>query len=98
MAAVVNLLRFKEPVEPAVFAGVERDLVPQMLAIKGFRGFHVVQTSDQEVILVILGDSVEVLDQIASEVGSPWMRANVVPLLAGPPERHIGPIIASSEP
>ncbi len=33
MAAVVNLLRFEKPVEPAVFAGAERDLVPQMRAI-----------------------------------------------------------------
>jgi hypothetical protein len=97
MAAVVNLLHFKEPLDPAVFARSERDLVQQMRAIEGFRGFHVIQTSEKDVILVILGDSVEVLDQIATEVGSPWMRANVVPLLAGPPERHIGPIVASSE-
>ncbi len=97
MPAVVNHLHFKEPVDPAVFARSERDLVPQMRAIEGFRGFHVVQSSEHDVILVILGDSIEVLDQIATEVGSPWMLANVVPRLDGPPQRRIGPIIASSE-
>jgi len=40
----------------------------------------------------------DALDQIATEIGSPWMRENVVPLPAGPPERHIGPNIASSGP
>lgn len=66
-----------------------------MRAIKGFRGFEVVQTSEHD---VILGDSVEVLDRIATEVGSPWMREHVVPLLDGPPQRHIGPSLASSRP
>jgi hypothetical protein len=96
MAAVVNLLRFKAPVDPAVFADAERALVPQMRAIEGFQDLYVVHTSDTEVVLVILGDTVEVLERVATEVGSPWMIANVVPLLAAPPERHIGPVIASS--
>jgi hypothetical protein len=69
-----------------------------MRAVKGFRGLEVIQTSEYDVILVILGENVEVLDQIATEIGSPWMRENVVPLLAGPPDRHIGPSIVSSGP
>jgi hypothetical protein len=39
-----------------------------------------------------------VIDRIATEVGSPWMREHVVPLLDGPPQRHIGPSLASSMP
>jgi hypothetical protein len=81
-----------------VFERAETDLVTQMRAVEGFRGLEVTQTSEHDVILVILGDSVEVLDQIATEIGSPWMRENVVPLLAGPPDRHIGPSIVSSGP
>jgi hypothetical protein len=61
-------------------------------------GRPVVQTSDHDVILIILGTTEEVLDRLATEVGSPWMVANVVPLLSGPPERHIGPVIASTDP
>jgi hypothetical protein len=30
-------------------------------------------------------------------VGSPWMRENVVPHLAGAPERHVGEVVASSD-
>jgi hypothetical protein len=47
-------------------------------------------------MLVIVGESAEAVERVATEVGSPWMRTNVVPLLASPPDRHIGPIIAST--
>jgi len=96
MAAVVNLLRFKDTVEPDLFPRAQRELTPQMRAIEGFQDFFAIQTSDTEVILLILGDDVDALNRLATEVGSPWMTANVVPLLAGPPDRHIGPTIASS--
>ncbi|HVT75710.1 MAG TPA: hypothetical protein VHD87_01675 [Acidimicrobiales bacterium] len=98
MAGVVNHLRFKEPVDPELFASAATELTAQMRAIEGFQGFHVIQTSETEVILVIFGDDVDVLNRIATEVGSPWMTAKVVPLLAGPPDRQIGPTIASSQP
>jgi hypothetical protein len=48
-------------------------------------------------ILIITGDTPEVLDRVASEVGSPWMVEHVVPLLASPPERHIGSLVATSD-
>lgn len=96
MAAVVNLLRFKDAVDPELFTKAERELTPQMRGIDGFQDFLVVQTAETEVILVILGDDVDVLDRVATEIGSPWMVANVLPLLAAPPERHIGPTIATS--
>ena len=67
-----------------------------MRAIEGFQGLDVVQISGTEVIFIIPGEPVEVLDQIPTEVGSRWMRPDVVPLLAGPPERDIAPVIASS--
>ena len=96
MAAVVNHLHFKDAVDPQLFAAAERDLIAQMRAIDGFQDLHVIQTSDRDVVLVVLADDVDTLNRLATEVGSPWMTANVLPLLASPPERHIGPTIASS--
>ena len=96
MAVVVNVLQFKEPVDPALFERAEVELGTAMRAIDGFEGFQVVHTGESEVVLLIFGDTVETLDRIASEVGSPWMVANVVPLLAAPPARHVGPVIASA--
>jgi hypothetical protein len=97
MHAVVNHLRFGEPIDPALFAGAKDDLAARMRAIGGFDAFHVIQTSDRDAILVIVAADAQTLDRIATEVGSPWMRANVVPLLVGPPERQLGPVIASTQ-
>jgi hypothetical protein len=96
-AAVVNHLHFKEPPNPELFSTAESDLTPLMKEIEGFRAFLVVQVGDDHAILLIVGDTPDALNRVATEVGSPWMIANVVPLLAAPPERHIGPIVASSE-
>ncbi len=71
--------------------------MPQARDIEGFREFHIVQVAPDHFILIITGDTAEVLDRLATEVGSSWMVANVVPLLASPPERHLGPIVATSD-
>lgn len=98
MHAVVNFLTFAEPIDPELFPSAERDLAAPMQAIPGFEGMKVVQTSETEAILLIFGDSGETLNRIATEVGSPWMVANVVPKLAGPPQRHLGAIVANITP
>lgn len=95
MHAVINHLRFKDPIDPALLIRAE-ELAPQMRRIEGFRGFSIVQVADDHAVLVIMGDDGEVLDRLATEVGSPWMRENVLPLLASPPQRHLGPVIASA--
>jgi hypothetical protein len=95
MHAVINTLRFKRSVDPALFMRAERELADQMRGLEGFQGFRVVQIADDQVVLVIFADTTEALDRMAAELGNTWMAANVAPLLAGPPERHIGPILAS---
>jgi hypothetical protein len=95
MHAVINTLRFKEPVDPALFERAERELADQVRAFEGFQGFRVVQVADDQVMLVIFAETAEALDRMASALGNTWMAANVAPLLAGPPERRIGPIIAT---
>jgi hypothetical protein len=96
-AVVVNHLHFREPPNPELFARAEQEVVPQARAIEGFRGLHIVQAAPNHFILIITGDNPEVLDRVATEVGSPWMTAHIVPLLASPPERHVGPLIATSD-
>ncbi|MDP1820604.1 MAG: hypothetical protein Q8K58_12045 [Acidimicrobiales bacterium] len=95
-AVVVNVLHFKKSVDLALFEKAEDELGRAMRDIDGFRGLQVVQTGEAEVVLLIFGESADALDRIATEVGSPWMAANVVPLLAGPPERRVGALIASA--
>ena len=95
MHAVINTLRFKDSVDPTLFARAEHDLADQMRSIEGFQGFRVVQVADDQVVMVIFADAAEVLDRMATELGNTWMGANVAPLLDGPTDRRIGPIIAS---
>lgn len=95
MHAVVNHLTFKEPVPGDLFARGEAELGPAMRAIDGFGGFQVAQVSDTEVVLLIFGADEGVVDRIATEVGSPWMREHIVPLLAAPPDRKVGPVITA---
>jgi len=96
MHAVVNTLTFKDVVDRNLFASVETDLVPAMRAVEGFVDIYIVQTGIDEITLVILGVDADALDRAATQVGSPWMVANVVPLLAGPPNRKVGPVLAAS--
>ena len=95
MHAVINTLRFKDAVDPALFPRAERELADQMRGIEGFQGFRAVQVADDQVILVIFADTAEALDGMASKLGNTWMAENIAPLLTGPPERRIGPIVAS---
>jgi hypothetical protein len=94
MHAVVNQLLFVDDVDPSMFSSMD-DVVSQMRSIEGFVAAHVVLTGTREVTLVILGDSPETLDRLATGVGSPWMLEHVVPLLAGPPDRRVGPVLVS---
>jgi hypothetical protein len=36
-------------------------------------------------------------DRVSREVGGPWMRENIVPLLARDTERSVGEVIASAQ-
>ena len=96
-SVVINHLHFREAPGPELFARAETEVVPQARAIEGFRSLHVVQVAPDHFVLIITGDGPEVLDRVATEVGSPWMMSNVVPLLAAAPERHLGPVVATSD-
>ncbi|HWD56156.1 MAG TPA: hypothetical protein VG346_13605 [Acidimicrobiales bacterium] len=74
-----------------MFAQAARELTPLTRAIEGFEDLYAIEASATEVALVILGDDVDVSNRVATEVGSPWMAAHVVRLLAGPPDRPAGP-------
>lgn len=95
MHTVVNHIHFRDAIPATLFADAQRDLAGPMAAIEGFGGFSVVQVSDTEAVLLISGADAAVCDRIATEVGSPWMRAHVVPLLSGPPDRKLGPVVCS---
>ena len=93
MYAVINHLHFAAPVGADIIKRVQTEVGPLMETFEGFEGFRVVQVADGHLVLVITATSQDVLDRLANEVGGPWLRANIAPLLSRPPERLIGPVV-----
>jgi len=97
MHAVVNRLRLARPIDPSVFEAAQRELPPRAAEIDGLRAFHVLRAGDDELIVLIMGDTPEALEQMRTEVGNDWMRENVVPHLAGGTERIVTEAVVSWE-
>ena len=95
MHAVVNRLRLKHPIDPEVFAAAQRDLPPRAAQIDGLLAFHVVRVADDELVVVILGDSAAALERMRDEIGNEWMSDNIVPHLAAPTDRIAGESVVS---
>jgi hypothetical protein len=53
---------------------------------------------DRHLVLILEFASAEDADRVASEVGGPWMREHIVPLLARGPDRSVGEVIAPVTP
>jgi hypothetical protein len=97
MHAVVNRIRLEDPIEDEVYAAAQRDLPDRVASIDGLRVFYLIRCGDDDLLVVILADSQEAIDQMRAEVGNDWMRANVVPHAASPPDRLVGEIVAAYE-
>jgi hypothetical protein len=57
----------------------------------------VAKVDDKHLILILELSTAEDADRIAREVGGPWMREHISPLLAGDTERSVGEVIAAAE-
>jgi hypothetical protein len=74
---MVNRIRLKEPIDDEVFAAAQRDLPDRIAGIDGIRTFRLALCANDELLVVIVGDSAESLDRIRVEIGNDWMRDNV---------------------
>jgi hypothetical protein len=93
--AVVNRLTFTDPISPELVARLRDDAIPRVRAAGGLEA-HVVQTGERELHLLLLFAAPGDADRVMQEVGSPWMREHVVPLLSGPTDRRVGEVVAST--
>ena len=91
---VVNHLRFKAPAEDSTVQAFEAVVRPAVEA--GAIAAQVVRVDDTHFILVLTFASAADADRMAREVGGPWMREHITPLLAGGTDRSLGEIIASA--
>jgi|SwirhisoilCB2_FD_contig_41_16578370_length_739_multi_4_in_0_out_0_2 hypothetical protein len=89
---VVNHLRLAKPL-PAPVINAAEEACAEILAA-GAQSAGVVQIDETHAILVLAFPDLETEERISSEIGGPWMREHVVPLLASPPERSSGVVVA----
>ena len=94
MHVVVNHLRFRDPVPDATLQSMQEPLDAVVEA--GGLVAQVAKVDDTHLILILTFATAEDADRIAREVGGPWMREHVVPLLADGTQRSVGEVIASA--
>jgi hypothetical protein len=70
MHAVVNRIRLKDPIDDEVYTAAQRDLPNRVARNGGIRAFYLVRCGDDDLLVVILGDSQEAIDQMRAEIAA----------------------------
>ena len=60
----------------------------------GASAAQIVRIDNTHLVLILEFSTPQDADRVASEVGGPWMREYILPLLARGPERSVGEVIA----
>ena len=68
----------------------------QLVVDAGALAARVAKVDETHLILILEFPTAQDADRIAREIGGPWMRENIVPLLASETERSVGEVIASA--
>jgi hypothetical protein len=92
---VINHLRLREPVPDATVEAARQGT--QLMVDAGAVAARVAKVDEKHLILILEFSTAEDADRIAREVGGPWMRENITPLLADGTERSVAEVTASAE-
>lgn len=96
MHVVVNHLHLREPVTDGTLQSTQEAV--QQVVDAGALAARVVEVDPTHLILLLEFPSAEDANRVSREIGGPWMRANIVPLLARDTERSVGAVVASARP
>jgi hypothetical protein len=94
MEAVINHLRLRDPVTDETTQKLAE--VVHLVVEAGALAAHVAKVDETHLILILMFAGPGDADRIARDVGGPWMREHIVPLLAGDTDRSVGEIIATA--
>jgi len=92
---VINHLRLRDPLSEATVEAARDGM--QVVVDAGALAARVAKVDEKHLVLILEFATGADADRIAREVGGPWMRENIRPLLAGDTERSVGEVIASAE-
>lgn len=91
---VVNHLHLRDPLPEATVRKAQ-EVVKDVVDAGGLAA-RVAKVDERHIVLILEFAGPEDADRVAREVGGPWMRENIVPLLAGDTERSVGEVIATA--
>lgn len=94
MHVVVNHLRLRDSVADTTVEAAQEAV--QLVVDAGALAARVAKVDETHLILILEFSTAEDADRIAREVGGPWMRENILPLLAADTERSVGEVIAAA--
>jgi len=69
----------------------------ELVVDAGALAARVAKVDEKHLVLILDFATAADADRIAREVGGPWMREHIRPLLAGDTERSLGEVIALAE-
>lgn len=95
MHVVVNHLRLRDPVAGETVAAAREGM--RRVVAAGARAARLAKVDERHLILVLEFATAEDADRVSREVGGPWMREHIRPLLAGDTERSVGEVVASAD-
>ena len=94
MTVVINHLHLSDALTPETEQAC-RDVAAR-IRDAGATDVRIVRIDDTHLVLILEFTSAEDADRVATDVGGPWMREHILPLLARGPERSVGEVIASA--
>jgi hypothetical protein len=92
---VVNHLHLRDPLSDETTLAAQ-DAVQAVVDAGGLAA-QVAKVDERHLILILSFASAADAARIARDVGGPWMRGHMVPLLDRDTERSVGEVIASAE-
>lgn len=95
MHVVVNHLHLRERVGDDTVQAT-REVVQQVVAA-GALAARVLEVDETHLILVLEFASAEDADRVSRDIGGPWMREHIRPLLERDTERSVGMVTASAQ-
>ena len=95
MHVVVNHLHLRDPLPDATIQKAQ-EVVRDVVDAGGLAA-QIARVDDTHLVLILTFPAPEDAARIAREVGGPWMRENIAPLLARDTERSVGEVIAAAQ-
>jgi hypothetical protein len=95
MRVVVNHLKFTDAIPEAVVEPARERL--RAIVEAGGLEARLVKVDERHAMLVLVFPDLETEERVKTEIGGPWMRQHIIPLLAGPTERSSGVVVADSD-